>query len=118
MWLPVLGLLFGVFLGLLTDFHIPEQYASFLAVGVMAALDSLFGGIKEQLEGRFDEKALVFGFLANLFLAAGLAFLGIQLGVDLYLAAVFALGVRLFHHLASIREIFMAKRAVRKGREN
>lgn len=118
MWLPALGLLLGVFLGFLTNIHIPDQYSSYLSIGVLAALDSLFGGIRASLQNQFDNKIFVSGFLFNLFLAAGLAFLGGQLGVDLYLAAVFAFGFRLFTNLAVIRRALMAKWAVRKDKGN
>lgn len=45
----------------------------------------------------------------NIVLAAGLAFLGVNLGVDLYLAAIFAFGVRLFQNIAIIRRILLTK---------
>ena len=49
------------------------------------------------------------GFFFNIALAAGLAFLGVHIGVDLYLAAIFAFGVRLFQNIAVIRRILIAK---------
>lgn len=45
----------------------------------------------------------------NILLAASLAFLGVHLGVDLYLAAIFAFGVRLFQNIAVIRRILLTK---------
>ncbi|NTW05851.1 MAG: small basic family protein, partial [Peptococcaceae bacterium] len=41
--------------------------------------------------------------------AAGLAFIGERLGIDLYLAAVVAFGVRLFQNLAIIRRNLLKK---------
>ena len=49
MWLPLLGLLIGVILGLLTDIKIPEEYANYLSIAVLAALDTLVGGIRAHL---------------------------------------------------------------------
>jgi small basic protein len=109
MWLPILGLIIGIILGLLTDFRIPEEYANYLSIAVLAALDTLFGGIRAHLQNIYDEKVFVSGFFFNILLAAGLAFLGVQLGVDLYLAAVFAFGVRLFQNIAVIRRILLTK---------
>ncbi|KON89181.1 MULTISPECIES: small basic family protein [Bacillales] len=109
MWLPVLGLIIGVILGLMTDIKVPDEYSNYLSIAVLAALDTLFGGIRAQLQNIYDEKVFVSGFFFNILLAASLAFLGVHLGVDLYLAAVFAFGVRLFQNIAVIRRIIIAK---------
>ncbi|MBD7936809.1 MULTISPECIES: small basic family protein [Cytobacillus] len=109
MWLPILGLLIGLFIGFMTDFQIPDEYANYLSIAILAALDTLFGGIRAHLQDVYSEKIFVSGFFFNILLAAGLAFLGVHLGVDLYLAAVFAFGVRLFQNIAVIRRILLAK---------
>lgn len=109
MWLPVLGLIIGVILGLMTDIKVPDEYSNYLSIAVLAALDTLFGGIRAQLQNIYDEKVFVSGFFFNILLAASLAFLGVHLGVDLYLATVFAFGVRLFQNIAVIRRILIAK---------
>lgn len=110
MWLPVLGLFIGVALGLSSDLAIPEQYSNYLSIAVLAALDTLFGGIRANLQGVYDETVFLTGFFFNIILAASLAFLGVHLGVDLYLAAIFAFGVRLFQNIAVIRRLILAKR--------
>lgn len=109
MWLPLVGLVLGVTLGLLTDIQIPEVYGNYLSIAVLAALDSLFGGVRAHLQQIYDDKIFVSGFFFNIALAAGLAFLGVHLGVDLYLAAIFAFGVRLFQNIAIIRRILLTK---------
>lgn len=109
MWLPLLGLILGVSLGLLSDIQIPQLYSNYLSIAVLAALDTLFGGIRAHLQQIYDDKVFISGFFFNIALAAGLAFLGVHLGVDLYLAAVFAFGVRLFQNIAVIRRILLTK---------
>ncbi|MGO4887868.1 small basic family protein [Anaerobacillus sp. MEB173] len=109
MWLPIVGLIIGLFLGFITEFRIPDEYSSYLSIAVLAALDTLFGGIRSHLQHTFDNNVFVTGFFFNILLAAGLAFLGVHLGVDLYLAAIFAFGVRLFNNIAVIRRILLSK---------
>lgn len=109
MWLPILSLIIGLSLGILTDLEIPDQYSDYLSIAILAALDTLVGGIRAQLQNLYDEKIFVTGFFTNIILAASLAFLGVQIGVDLYLAAVFAFGVRLFQNIAVIRRILITK---------
>ncbi|MFJ5622201.1 small basic family protein [Peribacillus loiseleuriae] len=109
MWLPIFGLLVGITLGLLTDIKISAEYANYLSIAILAALDTLVGGIRAHLQNIYDEIVFVSGFFFNIILAASLAFLGVHLGVDLYLAAVFAFGVRLFQNIAVIRRVILTK---------
>ena len=118
MWLPLLGLVLGVSLGFFTDIQIPTEYENYLSIAVLAALDTLFGGIRAQLQNVYDDKVFITGFFFNIALAAGLAFLGVYIGVDLYLAAIFAFGVRLFNNIAVIRRIILTKYDERKLRKS
>lgn len=109
MLLPIIGLLAGILLGFLTDIQIPEEYANYLSIAVLASMDTLIGGIRAYLQNSYDNRVFVSGFFFNILLATSLAFLGVHLGVDLYLAAVFAFGVRLFQNIAVIRRILLNK---------
>ncbi|GAF66165.1 small basic family protein [Alkalihalobacillus trypoxylicola] len=108
MWLPILGLIIGIAIGLLTEFRVPVEYSNYLSIAVLASLDTLFGGVRAHMEKTFEAKVFVSGFFFNIILAAGLAFLGVHLGVDLYLAAIFAFGVRLFQNIAIIRRLWIS----------
>ena len=114
MWLPILGLIIGLLIGSLFAFTIPVAYASYLAIAVLAGLDSLLGGWRAVLEDKFDGTILLSGFFVNALIAAMLAYLGDLIGLDLYLAAVVALGIRIFNNIGAIRhaiiEIFRKKR--------
>ncbi|MCL6610779.1 MAG: small basic family protein [Peptococcaceae bacterium] len=108
-WLAVIGLALGIALGLNLPFTIPQAYAKYMSVAALAALDSVFGGIRAAMEDHYDNKIFITGFFSNALLAAGLAFIGERLGIDLYLAAVVAFGVRLFQNLAIIRRHLLKK---------
>lgn len=109
-WATILGgLVIGILVGLNVPFLIPQFYAKYLSVGVLAALDSVFGGIRAAMEDNYDNTIFLTGFFSNAFLAAGLAFTGERLGVDLYLAAVVTFGVRIFQSLAIIRRHLLKK---------
>jgi small basic protein len=84
---------------------------------VLAAFDTLFGGIRAHLQNLYDEVVFVTGFFFNIILAAGLAFLGVHLGVDLYLAAIFVFGVRLFQNIALIRRILIEKWSISRKKQ-
>ncbi|MDX9871333.1 MAG: small basic family protein [Clostridia bacterium] len=117
MWLlPVFGLIIGVIIGSTITFQIPLIYVKYMSVAVLASLDSVFGGIRSVLEDHFDGAVLLTGFFTNALLAALLAYLGDRLGVDLYYAAVFAFGVRIFQNLAAIRHKLILQYRNRKLR--
>ncbi len=114
MLLAALFLIIGMLLGFMTNVSIPDVYSNYLSIAVLAALDTLFGGIRAQLDAKFDQRVFISGFFFNVSLAAFLAFMGVQLGIDLYLAAIFAFGVRLFQNLAIIRRLLLEKYNISK----
>lgn len=107
----ILSLALGVALGLLTDITIPAALLTYVGVAVLAAFDSVMGGIRASLENTFDDKVFIFGFLTNTLLAAFIVFIGDRIGVrELYLAAVVAFGIRLFDNLGIVRRIMFQRR--------
>jgi small basic protein len=107
MWLPLLGLLLGLLVGLSLSPAIPQEYSRYTAVTILTTLDSILGAVRADLNRTYDMRIFWSGFVANALLAVGLTFLGDRLGVDLFLAAVVAFGVRLFNNLAIIRRHFL-----------
>ena len=110
--IPILGLIIGILAGVFyIPVTIPQQYSKYVAVAILAALDSVFGGIAANMQGKFDLKIFLSGFFGNALLAAGLAYIGDQLGIEIYLAAIFAFGNRLFLNFAIIRRYILNKSA-------
>ncbi|MEG6511940.1 small basic family protein [Desulforamulus ruminis] len=103
------GLILGVMVGLNVPMVLPQTYSQYLGLAVLAAIDSVFGGIRAAMEDHYDNNIFVTGFFSNALLAAGLAYLGTKLGVPLSTAAVVAFGVRLFQNLAIIRRHLLKK---------
>jgi small basic protein len=104
---PLIGLVIGILLGTFIPYNIPAAYFDYVAVGILAALDSVFGGITATLQKKFDFKVFITGFFGNALLAAVLAYMGDRLGIQLHLAAMFAFGNRLFLNFAIIRRILL-----------
>lgn len=98
----VLGILLGVNLP-----TISYTYSGYLAIAIVAALDSVFGGISSSLRKNFDIKIFVTGFFGNAILAMLLTYLGEKLNVDIYLAAVIVFVGRMFTNLAIIRRHYV-----------
>ena len=109
MMLPIVGVLLGIAIGLLFPLSMPVEYGKFLAVALLASLDSVFGGLRSALEEKFENAVFISGFFVNALLAVVLVFVGDRLGIDLYYVASLAFGLRIFQNLAIIRRFFLKK---------
>lgn len=104
----ILGCLIGAILGINAPV-ISYTYSKYLAIAIVAALDSIFGGISSTLKGNFDFKVFVSGFFGNAILSMLLTFLGDKLNVDIYLAAIVVFVNRMFLNLTIIRKYYIEK---------
>lgn len=104
----VLGCLIGVILGINAPV-ISYTYSGYLAIAIIAALDSVLGGIASTLKGNFDFKIFVSGFFGNAILSMILTYLGDRLNVDIYLAAIVVFVNRMFLNLTIIRKYYIEK---------
>lgn len=51
--IALIGLLLGVFLGLVFDVNIPESFSPYMSVAILACLDSVFGAFRASLNNNF-----------------------------------------------------------------
>jgi small basic protein len=106
-WVPLAGLLLGVLLGLALQVDVSYEFARYSAVGILAALDSVLGAIRAELDGGYDNRIFISGFVVNALVAVFLTFVGDRLGLDLYLVALITFGLRIFQNVALIRRHFL-----------
>ena len=104
----ILGCVLGAILGINAPM-ISYTYSSYLAIAVIAALDTVFGGIASVVNKKFDMKIFITGFFGNAILAILLTMLGEKLNVDIYLAAIVVFVWRMFVNLAIIRKYYVEK---------
>ena len=105
--IAILAIALGLIIGWFMPIGLSSAWSLYVAVAILAAIDSVFGAIRSSMEDRFDAMIFVSGFITNAILAAFLAYIGDFLGIPLYYAAVFAFGVRLFQNLAIVRRILI-----------
>ena len=96
----VLGLVVGIVLGLFFPMYIPPAYTTYVAVALLAALDSLLGALHAQAKQTFRFNIFVTGFFFNMLMAVVFTYFGNLLSLDLYLAAVVVFGTRIFQNIA------------------
>ena len=107
MWLPLVGLALGIALGLVLNVSVSPDLARYSAVAILAGLDSVLGAVRAELDSHYDNRIFVSGFVTNALVAVALTFVGDRLGIDLYLVALFAFGLRIFQNVALIRRHFL-----------
>jgi small basic protein len=115
-WVPLIGLIVGFLIVYFSQATVPPYLASYLSLATLAGLDSLFGGVRAGLEGKFHDDIFLTGFVVNTLLAGLLAYLGDRIGVDLFLAAVVALGGRVFLNLSLIRRYWLTQRQLSRAK--
>jgi small basic protein len=102
--IPLLSLLAGAIVALILRPTVPQSVTPYVAIGVVVAIDSAFGGLRSYLERTFNDRIFVVAFVSNAALAAFLVWVGDQLGVaDFEAALVVVFGIRIFQNLAAIR---------------
>lgn len=107
-----IAILIGCILGAIVGINAPiisYSYSSYLAIAIIAALDSVFGGIAGTLKGEFNFKVFISGFFCNSILSMLLTYLGNKLNVDIYLAAIVVFVGRMFLNLTIIRKYYIEK---------
>ena len=106
---PILGVILGLLIGILVPYSIPAGYSLYVAVGLLAALDAVFGGTVASMRGVFELRLFISGIIGNTLIAMALSFVGEQLGIPLYYAALFAFGNRMFNNFGVLRRLIIDK---------
>ena len=107
MILPLAGLLVGILLGLVLNVNVGFELSRYSAVAILAALDSVLGAVRAELDGVYDNRIFVSGFVVNAVVAVLLTFIGDRLGLDIYLVALITFGLRIFQNVALIRRHYL-----------
>jgi len=106
--LPVIALIVGALLALGIE-PVGGISAQYLAVACLAGLDTICGGIRSGLEGKFHNDVFITGFFSNVIIASFIAWLGQRIYLDTFLAVALVLGARIFTNLSLIRRFLLTK---------
>lgn len=110
----------GILMGLIIPYNLSSAALIYVAVAIVAALDSVFGALLANLNKKFNLNVFMMGLVSNAILAMLFTYMGDLLGINLYFAAIIVFGVRIFNNMASIRritaDIYFERRAREKER--
>ncbi len=97
----ILFIISGVLVGI--NIAVPYAYSAYIAVAILACLDSVFGALAANLDKKFKINIFISGFFGNAIIAIFLVYLGEKLNVDMYLAAVIVFTGRMLNNFSTIR---------------
>ena len=107
--IPVLALFLGIGIAMLWSQPLTGLPGQYLAIACLAGLDTVCGGVRSGLEGKFHSDIFITGFFSNIIIAFLLAWLGEKIFVDLFLAVALVLGWRIFTNLSLIRRYLLTR---------
>ena len=110
MWLPLVGLILGLTLGIVFPWNISVIEPKYLSIIALSAIDSVFIGFKARLNNHFNTKLFTIEFILNSIIAIGLVYLGSIMNTDLFVAVAIIFSARIFYNLSSFNhQIFFQK---------
>ncbi len=96
-----------------------EAYARYVAVALLAGMDTVVGGLRSFLTNTFDDAIFLSGFIINSMLAVGLVLLGERLGLEtgigdgrisvMMVGAVVVFSGRIINNLAALRRLVIER---------
>ena len=107
MLIALIGLVIGIVVGMMSGLVFPVGFSAYVAMGILACMDSLLGGIYANMRQEFRGKVFATGFVTNAVLAIVLIWLGNQLSIDLSIAAIVVYGSRMFNNCSNIRHLML-----------
>lgn len=109
----IIGCILGSFMPIVS-----YEFSKYLAIGIMAALDSIAGALAAKTQNKYDIYVFISGFFVNAIIAIIFTMIGQNLGVDIYLAAIFVFVFRIFNNLSVMRRFFISKFIEKKKKRN
>lgn len=106
-------ILAGVLTGI--NVFIPYSYSQYIAVAILACLDSVFGALNATMTKKFKMNIFLTGFFGNSLIAIFLVYIGTKLNVDIYLGAVIVFTGRLLNNFTAIRREIIDRLEKNKG---
>ena len=114
----IIAVILGVMLGIIVPYNLTSSTLPYVAVAIIAALDSVFGGLAANFNKKFNMNVFMTGLISNAILAVLLTYMGDLLGINLFFAAIVVFGVRMFNNMAAMRRLTLDIYFEKKAREN
>ena len=105
----IAGLILGVVAGLNLNIVYSPDYAVYISLTVLAILNTIFNMLSESFNGELTPVKSGSFLISDLVFALFLGYVGEQLGLPIYLAAVFAFGNNIYKNLRIMIDVLLEK---------
>lgn len=105
----VAGIVLGVLVGLNLDLVYNPEFAVYISLAVLAIVNTIFNLLNENIKGELTIVKSVVSLAGDLIFGLLLGYVGEQLGLPIYLAAVFAFGNNIYKNLMSMINFMLEK---------
>lgn len=105
----IAGIGLGIIAGLKLNIGYSPEYTVYISLSILAIINTIFNILCENLKGEIKTIKAVLLLASDLVFALFLGYLGEQLGLPIYLAAVFAFGNNLYKKLKIMLDFILVK---------
>lgn len=105
----VAGIVLGVIAGLNLNIMYSPDYAVYISLAVLAILNTIFNMLNENISGELTVVKSVVFLVRDLCFGLLMGYVGEQLGLPIYLAAVFAFGNNIYKNIRNITNFMLEK---------
>ncbi len=105
----IAGVVLGIIAGMNLNLVYNPEYAVYISLGILAIINTIFEMLNDNIKGELTFIKSIFYLIGNLVYGLLLGYIGEQLGLPIYLAAVFAFGNNIYKNLRNIMNIMLEK---------
>ncbi len=105
----VAGIILGIVAGLNLNMVYSPDYVVYISVSILAIVNTIFALLNENLKGEMNALRSAVYMIRDLGFGLLMGYVGEQLGLPVYLAAVFAFGNSIYKNLSEMINFMLEK---------
>lgn len=105
----VAGIILGVLAGLNLNVTFSPEHAVYISLAVLAIVNTIFNMLNENIKGELTFFKSLISLAGDMIFGLLLGYIGEQLGLPIYLAAVFAFGNNIYKNIGDFSRYLLEK---------
>lgn len=105
----IAGVVLGIIAGMNLNLIYSPEYAVYISLSILAIINTIFNMLNDNIKGELTVLRSIVNLFSDLLFGLLLAYVGEQLGLPIYLAAVFAFGNNIYKNIKNITDVMIEK---------